>query len=149
WRHGEFTKLLTRMSPYAGIDDQMLSLATVPRSVARSFSTPILALYFLPTADSADEDLAFPYGDPYPSTWPITVLTQLDASTQINLIDGGAAAAPPQASYYCTWNASALAPGAALEPTIGPVEGFQVNGASGFDGVRGMTTTPTLRWSPP
>jgi hypothetical protein len=140
-------------NPKAVLVDTGIYLDVHPGSLAKgsNTSTPDLIAYNFGTGQpfiTTNGDLGpVHYGNPFPSTWPLFVGYQWLAVTQYTApgatnstgIPTGAAGNSPKLPTSAN----------PIKPLVGAVNRPSINHKSFFTDRTGVSTTPTLRWSPP
>lgn len=134
------------LAPHAS--DVSLALTTLPGAAQHGFFGSSALLLNASMTTLADADLGVVhYGDPYPASWGTVgvALAYVDVPLQVP------GASQPFDAYgtvevlsdAATFGAGPIAP--LVTPVLQPL----VNGATAFGPLQGITTTPTLSWSPP
>jgi hypothetical protein len=140
-------------NPKAVLVDTGIYLDVYPGSLAKgeTTSTPDLIAYNFGTGQpfiTTNGDLGpVHYGNPFPSTWPLWDLYQWLAVTQYTA--PGATNSTGIATDASGNNPNLPTSTSPITPLVGVVGNPSINHKNFFTDRKGVSTTPTLRWSPP
>jgi len=140
-------------NPTAVLVDTGVYLDAYPGSIAKgeNTSTPDMVAYNFGTGQpfiTTNGDLGpVHYGNPFPSTWPLFYLYQWLAAVQYT----APGATNPTAIATDAYGLTPTLPTSSnpIKPLVGTVNSPSINRKSFFKDRTGVSTTPTLRWSPP
>jgi hypothetical protein len=140
-------------NPNAVLVDTGVYLDVYPGSLAKgeNTATPDLVAYNFGTGQpfiTTNGDLGpVRYGNPFPSNWPLWDLYQWSAATQYTA--PGATNSTAISTDVFGNNPKLPTSSSPIKPLVGAVNSPSINHKDFFTDRTGVSTTPTLRWSPP
>lgn len=149
WRRSTYAGLSALIHPGAFPYTQMLQVVAHPLGTKEGWTVGAATVfrYRSNQTDSSDLDLGLvPTGQPYPEAWLISNVDHTFAAPfQVDELPG------PAATLVKVGVAMRGLPGAEAfaGPSVGPLRNVQIGGRSAFERLRGIGTSPLVRWDPP
>jgi hypothetical protein len=145
---GSFGSYRAQVNPGATADYTAMFVSAAPANHGDYDSFPN-AMKFINSGAARQLDIAttFTFGDPYPAAYTRVVYAVGGFSVPYLLAGTSTAALAP--GYLGVADVQATFPASPLVPQLGPVLSPTVNGLGAFSNRTGVSTTPTIAWSPP